>query len=134
MAYLVQDGGSDWRTAQVMDLNSGEVLDDKLEWLKYTGLSWVSDGSGFYYSRYPAATDADKFQSLTMNHSVYFHRIGDAQADDELGVRATRLSGMGADCQCHRRRQVPRHHHLDGHGRSLPDRLHGSRRCCTRRR
>ncbi len=50
-AYLVQDGGSDWRVARVMDIHSGKVLDDKLEWLKFTGLSWAADGSGFYYSR-----------------------------------------------------------------------------------
>jgi len=82
-AYLVQDGGSDWRVARVMDIRSGKVLDDKLEWLKFTGLSWAADGSGFYYSRYPA-TDEQKFQSLNKNQSVYFHRIGDAQEDDAL--------------------------------------------------
>lgn len=83
-AYLVQDGGSDWRVARVMNINTGEVLDDKLEWLKFTGLSWADDGSGFYYSRYPA-TDADeKFQSLNKDQAVYFHRIGDAQEADTL--------------------------------------------------
>ncbi len=83
-AYLVQDGGSDWRVARVMNINTGEVLDDKLEWLKFTGLSWADDGSGFYYSRYPA-TDADeKFQSLNKDQAVYFHRIGDAQETDTL--------------------------------------------------
>ena len=39
MAYLVQDGGSDWRTGRVMDIETREVLDDELEWLKFTGLS-----------------------------------------------------------------------------------------------
>jgi prolyl oligopeptidase len=83
-AYLVQDGGSDWRVAQVMHLASGEVLDDKLEWLKFTGLAWAPDGSGFYYSRFPATESGEKFQSLNLNHAVYFHRIGDAQQDDVL--------------------------------------------------
>ena len=83
-AYLVQDGGSDWRTARVMDLESGEVMDDKLEWLKFTGLAWAADGSGFYYSRYPATDSDEKFQSLNKNQAVYFHRLADAQQDDEL--------------------------------------------------
>ncbi|MGH8221986.1 MAG: prolyl oligopeptidase family serine peptidase, partial [Woeseiaceae bacterium] len=83
-AYLVQDGGSDWRTARIMDLASGEVLPEALEWLKFTGLSWTRDGSGFYYSRYPATDEEEKFQSLNTNHAVYFHRIGDAQQDDRL--------------------------------------------------
>ncbi|HZD51494.1 MAG TPA: S9 family peptidase, partial [Woeseiaceae bacterium] len=40
LAYLVQDGGSDWRSARVLELATGTVLDDSLEWLKFTGLSW----------------------------------------------------------------------------------------------
>jgi prolyl oligopeptidase len=83
-AYLVQDGGSDWRSARVINTESGEVLEDKLEWLKFTALSWAADGSGFYYSRFPATDSEDKFQSLNKNQSVYFHRIGDAQEDDVL--------------------------------------------------
>lgn len=83
-AYMVQDGGSDWRSAKVMDLESGDVLDDDLERLKFTALSWARDDSGFYYSRYPAAENEVKFQSLNKNHSVYFHKIGDKQQDDKL--------------------------------------------------
>ena len=44
VAYLVQDGCSDCRTAQVMDVETGKVLDDELEWLKFTGLAWAGDG------------------------------------------------------------------------------------------
>lgn len=53
MAYTIQDGGSDWREARVIEVESGEVLPDHLEWLKFTALSWAADGLGFYYSRYP---------------------------------------------------------------------------------
>lgn len=84
MAYLVQDGGSDWRSARVMDIESRDVLDEQLEWLKFTGLSWASDGTGFYYSRYPAADAEEKFQTLNMNQAVYFHRLGTTQEDDQL--------------------------------------------------
>lgn len=84
VAYLVQDGGSDWRTARILALDSGETLGDTLEWLKFTGLSWAADGSGFYYSRYPAPDSDEKFQSLNKNHAVYFHRLGDAQERDRL--------------------------------------------------
>ena len=84
MAYLVQDGGSDWRTAKVMHIESREVLDDELHWLKFTALSWAADGSGFFYSRYPAADKEEKFQTLNMNQAVYFHRLGTPQEEDEL--------------------------------------------------
>ena len=84
MAYLIQDGGSDWRTARIIEVDSGTVLDDELDWLKFTGLTWARDGSGFYYSRYPAVEDEEKFQSLNMNQAVYFHRLGTRMDEDAL--------------------------------------------------
>lgn len=84
VAFLVQDGGSDWRTARIVEVESGATLDDNLQWLKFTVLSWSHDGSGFYYSRFPETTEADKFQSLNMNQAVYFHTLGTSQNDDTL--------------------------------------------------
>ncbi|MDZ7645444.1 MAG: prolyl oligopeptidase family serine peptidase [Woeseiaceae bacterium] len=84
VAYLVQDGGSDWRTVRVLDVDTDMVLDDRLEWLKFTGLSWAADGSGFYYSRYPAPGEDRKFQALNRDQAVYFHRLGDSQSSDTL--------------------------------------------------
>ncbi len=84
LAYLEQDGGTDWRIARVLDVDSGKVAGDRLEWLKFTALSWAKDSSGFFYSRYPATADGDKFQSLNTDQAVYFHRLGDPQSADEL--------------------------------------------------
>ncbi len=84
VAYLVQEGGSDWRTARVMTVDGRNVLGDELHWLKFTDLSWARDGSGFYYSRYPETSEDERFQSLNLNQAVYFHRIGAAQSDDRL--------------------------------------------------
>jgi len=84
MAYLIQDGGSDWRKARIIEVGSGTVLEDELDWLKFTGLSWARDGSGFYYSRYPAVTDDEKFQSLNVNQAAYFHRLDTPMDEDTL--------------------------------------------------
>jgi prolyl oligopeptidase len=84
VACLVQEGGSDWRIARVMAIEDRRFLDDELEWLKFTDLSWARDGSGFYYSRYPVTADDERFQSLNMNQSVWFHRLGTPQSEDRL--------------------------------------------------
>ena len=84
VAYMIQDGGSDWRQARIINVDSGALLEDELDWLKFTGLSWARDGSGFYYSRYPETSDEEKFQSLNENHAVYFHRLGTTQDQDAL--------------------------------------------------
>lgn len=84
VAYLVADGGSDWRTIHVIDVDTGEVRDDRIEWAKFTGVSWAADGSGFYYSRYPAPEEGSEFTSLNMNQAVYFHTVGTPQTDDVM--------------------------------------------------
>jgi len=99
VAYLVQDGGSDWRTARIIDVESGKILDDELEWLKFTGLSWSRDGSGFYYSRYPETTGAEKFQSLNMNQKVYYHTLGTTQDHDALVYASAENPEWGYDAK-----------------------------------
>jgi len=84
VAYLVQDGGSDWRVGKVMNVESGEELTDRLDWLKFTGLSWAGDSSGFYYSRYPATREEEKFQSLNKDMMVYFHQLSTPQEQDRV--------------------------------------------------
>jgi prolyl oligopeptidase len=84
MAFLVQDGGSDWRTGMVMNIETRAELDDQLNWLKFTEISWSRDGSGFYYSRYPSPESGEQFQQLNMNQAVYFHRLGTTQEEDKL--------------------------------------------------
>jgi len=84
LAYGVQDGGSDWRTWRVVDVETGELLDDELEWLKFSSIAWDGAGEGFYYSRYPAPDSEGKFQSLNIDMKVFYHRVGDAQVDDRL--------------------------------------------------
>src|SRR5690348_6244684 len=85
LEYSIQDGGTDWRTVKVMDVATGKILPDELKWLKYGGaVSWAKDGKGFYYSRYPAPAAGKTFQNATLNHKVYFHKLGTAQAADRL--------------------------------------------------
>ncbi len=82
LAYAIQDGGSDWRTVKVMDVATGETLSDGVEWVKFSGIDWAKDGSGFYYSRFPATGEGETFQALNTDHTVYFHRLGTDQAQD----------------------------------------------------
>jgi prolyl oligopeptidase len=85
LAYSIQDGGTDWRTVKVLDVATGKILSDDLKWLKYSGdVSWAKDGRGFYYSRYPAPAAGQVFQQSTLDHRVYFHRLGSPQSADQL--------------------------------------------------
>jgi len=82
MAYQVSEAGSDWRTILVKDVVNNKVLEDKIEWVKFSGMSWA--GNGFYYSRYPISSEDDKLSGKNEFHSVYFHELGTPQGDDVL--------------------------------------------------
>ncbi|GEP98857.1 prolyl oligopeptidase family serine peptidase [Chitinophaga cymbidii] len=82
VAYLVAKAGSDWQEGFVMDVETKQLLSDKLDWIKFSGLSWKGDG--FYYSRYDAPDEDSKLSKKNEFHKVYFHKVGTAQADDQL--------------------------------------------------
>ena len=82
LAYAVQDGGSDWRTIRLLDVATGAELPDRVEWVKFSRIAWAKDGSGFFYSRFAAPAEGAAFQSLNLNQTVYFHRLGTPQTAD----------------------------------------------------
>jgi len=84
LAYGVQTAGSDWRTWHVMEIASRRVLEESLEWVKFSSPAWTHDGRGFFYGRFAAPRDGAAFQELNLNQRVYYHRIGTSQAEDTL--------------------------------------------------
>ena len=82
VAYAIQDGGSDWRTIRVIDVASGTVLADDLDWVKFSKIAWKGDNSGFFYSRHPATPQGKDFVSAVYDHEVHFHRIATPQSAD----------------------------------------------------
>ena len=84
LAYGVQKSGSDWRTWQVMEIETGKVLDDELKWIKFGGASWSKDSKGFFYNRYDEPKKEDEFTSLNLNQKVWYHKLGTPQSEDEL--------------------------------------------------
>ena len=49
-AYSIADAGSDWVKWHVRNVTTGEDLPDVVEWSKFSGASWLKDGSGFFYA------------------------------------------------------------------------------------
>ncbi len=84
LAYAVQDGGTDWHTIEVLDVNTGKVLGDEVKWARFTTIEWAKDGSGFFYARFPEPKQGAASQANVENHALYFHAIGTPQAKDRL--------------------------------------------------
>ncbi|MGB3739943.1 MAG: prolyl oligopeptidase family serine peptidase [Pontixanthobacter sp.] len=83
LLYGIQDGGSDWRTVKILDVASGETLEDTVEWVKFSALEWDAAGTGFFYSRFPVTGDGETFQALNTDQTIYYHALGTPQSADK---------------------------------------------------
>ena len=82
LAYRTSEGGSDWRTAHIRDLDTGTDLADEIRWMKFGGLAWQQDNSGFYYTRFPDQA-GDMTVDQTVNSKVFWHTLGTSQSEDK---------------------------------------------------
>ena len=80
-AYTIAQAGSDWQEGYVMDVATKKQLTDKIQWIKFSGLTWKGD-DGFYYSRYPETDDKSKLSKQNQFHTAYYHKLGTPQSSD----------------------------------------------------
>ena len=81
-AYMVSKAGSDWKEVYVLNIETGEKMDDHIEWVKFSGMNW--QGNGFYYASYDAPKEGDEFSASNLNHKIYYHELGTEQNEDKL--------------------------------------------------
>ncbi len=81
-AYTISRSGSDWTEIYVIDLKTGQLTEDHIEWAKFTGAAWKGDG--FYYSAYDAPEKGKEFSNVNSGHKIYYHKIGTPQSEDVL--------------------------------------------------
>lgn len=80
-AYALSDGGSDWTTIRIRDIDERRELDDELTGSQYCPPTWLPDNASVVYLHFPA----DEAQPSRQRAGVLkVHRLGTAQADDEV--------------------------------------------------
>ena len=84
IAYGLAIGGGDWHQWRVRDVATGKDLPDQVEHIKYYEPVWTHDGSGLYYSRFPAPQPGKELTEQDHDCKVYFHRIGTDPARDPV--------------------------------------------------
>jgi prolyl oligopeptidase len=84
-AYMISRGGSDWNEVFIIDMNTGEQLEEHLKWLKFTNIAWYANG--FYYSRYEPEDESRALSGKNEYHSIYYHILGTPQSYDLLVYR-----------------------------------------------
>ena len=81
-AYAISRSGSDWEEFFVIDLATGQLTSDHIQWAKFSGAAW--QGDGFYYSAYDAPEQGKEFSNVNETHKIYYHKIGTPQSADVL--------------------------------------------------
>jgi prolyl oligopeptidase len=96
LAIAVSDAGSDWQTWSVLDVASGDALADEVPWSRFSGASWLPDGSGLLTCCYDPPAPGEEHEAAVRDERVVLHRIGGgtetvhARPDaPELGFDAT---------------------------------------------
>jgi len=84
LAYGLAQGGADWQTVHLREIATGKELPDRVEWFRFSGLSWTKDGQGFFYSRYPEPPKGKELSAELVNQRLYYHRVGTPQSADRL--------------------------------------------------
>ena len=81
LAYAISDGGSDWRTWRVLNIETGEILTDTIQWAKFSNATWENDDSGFYYQKYDEPKN-ELLKDINTAPKLMFHKLGTAQSED----------------------------------------------------
>jgi prolyl oligopeptidase len=84
VAFGLSEGGADWETLHVREVETGRDLPDAVEWMRFSGLSWTKDSKGFFYSRYPEPPKGKVLEAALSGQALYYHRVGTPQSDDRL--------------------------------------------------
>jgi prolyl oligopeptidase len=85
VAYGVSEAGSDWTTFRLLDLATGEPVDDAPIQTKFSQAEWLPDHRSYLYTHFDHGGDADGTQTAALSRpKLRIHRIGEPQDHDEL--------------------------------------------------
>ncbi|KAG9282339.1 prolyl endopeptidase [Astyanax mexicanus] len=86
LAYGTSASGSDWVEIHFLRVDGATLLEDRLERVKFSCMSWTHDGKGLFYNSYPdqeGKSDGTE-TSTNLNQKLYYHVLGTPQSQDVL--------------------------------------------------
>lgn len=90
VVFGISEKGSDWKSAKFRRVDDNDFLEDKLDWIKFSGFSWTHDNKGVFYASFdkPEEIESGKEKGTegtsNLNQKLYYHVLGTKQEDDKL--------------------------------------------------
>jgi prolyl oligopeptidase len=87
-AYGRSDAGSDWTVFNLIELATGEPVDEPKIQTKFSTAEWLPDGRSYIYTHFEHPGRADGTETAALpGPALRLHRIGNEQDADELILR-----------------------------------------------
>ena len=83
LAYTTSASGSDWQEVRILNLETGALYDEVLNWCKFSSIAWKHDNSGFFYDRQPEPGTVPTEDENNYSR-IYWHSLGTPQSQDAL--------------------------------------------------
>ncbi len=116
LAYLVSDGGSDWSTIRLLDLDGGHEVDDVVSKVKFSEATWLPDHSSYLYLHFPTEGAGVGTEAAALPAGrLMRHRVGEAQDGDELVLEFPDEPAAEHLARALARRACARRAHARGH-------------------
>ncbi len=85
MAQAVSEGGSDWQHIRIVDVATGDSVDEPVLVTKFAEPTWLPDGRSYLYNAFEGTTNAVGTETGALGRPrVMRHVIGTPQGDDTL--------------------------------------------------
>jgi len=99
MAYNLSKGGSDVSTWKIRNVATGQDLPDAMPTGRLSVNDWAKDGSGFYYSAYPAVDASKALTAVYKGVKLYFHALGTPVSSDKVIFERPDQPDWGFHCR-----------------------------------
>jgi prolyl oligopeptidase len=76
VAYGISRSGSEDSVIEVIEVDSGKVLDEKIDRAQYAAISWTPDSKSFFYWRRAASAPDSPATDVFRNARVFHHLLG----------------------------------------------------------
>jgi prolyl oligopeptidase len=84
VAYGLSHGGSENSVLQVLEVETGKVLDLAISRTQYTHVDWLEDNRSFVYLRFPELPRRAPVTNRYKDSRTYLHRLGDDPEQDPV--------------------------------------------------
>ncbi len=98
MAYGLSKAGADVTTWKIREVATGQDLPDALPTGRVGVNDWAKDGSGFYYSAYPAVEASKALTAVYKHQKLYFHKLGTPVSADTIVYERPDQPDWGFHC------------------------------------